>query len=273
VAGVKSAGGIRRTGTGRPIQAPQSGVPRGAATPGAIRVFDPTVQLEANATVVGDGLAAQLGLRSGGPLAFTDDLRVRRIGIGDFSVRLPLFSRWAIDLVAPVGDVDSCLIEFEPGAFDAGLTVLPAMLGDTQSQLDVARLAGSGRFTRSFAEEVGRRTTRLGWMVGGLLITMAAGIRAWTRKPEIGLYLATGGSRATVLFMHQVELFVVVTLAALSVVGWTLALNAASHPLSLPEVSFALRGPLLAYALALGTGWLGTLAVSRGSVAGMLRDR
>ena len=119
--------------------------------------------------------------------------------------RHPQVARWALEVVAPAGAMEQCWVEFTPGAYDAGLASAGAVFA-TRADPPAARpYRGEDEFRRDAGADFRERPQGTGWVLGALLIGAVGWLMTWFRRPEIGLYLALGTRRMSLLFLSAVE--------------------------------------------------------------------
>jgi hypothetical protein len=129
-------------------------------------------------------------------------------------------------------------------------------------------------FTRDPAAEWAARPQRNGWpLTGGLMAGLFA-LTAWFRRSELGLYLAIGTPRMSLMLMLAVEVMLLVSLAFLLSVAHAFAIAEALHQSpGLSEVFVVLRTAGSAGLLALAIAPVLAVLVVRGSIAELLKER
>ena len=250
---------------------------RAAGTEGALRVWDPrlrTVPAGGREMVVGLALAREMGLRVGSWLIPGGEEPALVTGVADVERRNPQVARWVLEVAPPAGAIEQCWVEFEPGAYEGGLAALPAVftIGDEGA---VARpYIRRDEFTRDPASEWESRPQKDGWPLAAGLVAGLFGLTAWFRRSELGLYLAVGTPRSSLMAMLAVEALVVVGFALALATGYAFAIDEAlRHAPGWDEAGIVLRTAGSAALLALAVAPVLGVLVVRGSIAELLKDR
>lgn len=275
---VLSAGGLAG---GRPVEtltAPETPIQSAAATSGAFAVWDPNraptgAELSSGA-VVGVALSEELGLRRGLDLLLEDGRKTRVAAVIDPTARTSLISRWILEPLAPAGTVDACWVEFSSGNLEPGLLLLEALFADSGEELAVRPLIRRDEFTRNPQIELINRPQARAWIPAGLLLGILFWLATWFRRAEIGLYRAVGTSGANLYFVGQVEAFVILLVAGVSSILWSMALHvlSAGWP-SLDQLLIVLRTMGSAALLAVLLAPMPWALIGRRALAGLLKDR
>lgn len=246
-------------------------------TPGILDVWDPGGQItaiEGRQLLVGEALAEELGLRRGSYAVPRGQDPAQVGGIVDAANRNPQVSRWAFELTPPEGRAEQCWVEFEPETYDAGLAALPALLTTGDEPAAARPYFRTDEFTRNPVAEFAARPQRDGWPLASALVAGMFALTAWFRRSELGLYLAVGTSRTALAFMLAVEAAILVLAGLALGLAYAFAIDGAlRHSPGWSEALLVLRSAGSAAVLGLVLAPLLALAVVRGSIADLLKDR
>jgi hypothetical protein len=224
--------------------------------------------------VAGPALADELGVRPG---LFVSTLAgpVAQIAfVLDTNSRNPQAGRWLIDVVPPAGTAQECWVEFRPGSFEGGLGSLAADFATGDKEPVVRRYIERDAFARDLASELAARPQRHGWIVVGVLLVGLLAMVAWFRRADLALYLAVGTSRWELLMMLAVEVIAVSVLGWIAGFCWALAVaRLAGISLSIDGTRLALETSASAALMVIVLAPVLSLAMVRGSIAGLLKDR
>lgn len=271
---VRAAGALTPTGTISLAASPQTLVQTATVTAGMVALLDRSAPASA-ATVVGDGLAAELGLRAGGSLP-TNDATLTVDAVAATAQRAPQLDRTIMRVVPPVGQAAQCWVELRPADHAGGVGTLDAWFdtGAAGSDLDVSALRTTNEFSRDPAAELRDRPQRNAWVIAGIALVVTGWLATWLRRAELGLHMALGGTRASLVVLAQMEALLL--LPAGAVVGGLWAAAAASVIDGLPSaaaLTLSARTAGSATALAVLLLPLGVLLAARHDVAALLKDR
>lgn len=139
-------------------------------------------------------LADQLGVSAGSYLNL-DGALTRVAQVAALDVRDPLLGRLAIYPSAPTGEVQSCVVQFDPGSYGAGASALADFFGGIKD-LKVAPFVPVNAGTVSPASQWRHRITRDAWAIGAVLAFLIYLLVSLLRRRELSVYLLTGTSGA-----------------------------------------------------------------------------
>lgn len=268
---VVASGGYRATDPVAPAMSPRVTFQRVEITAGLVELWDPAGLVVSGSYLVGQAAADELGLVSGSWLELNGVGRATT-AIVDPSARNPFVSRAIMDLVPPTGTVDECWIEFRPGAFEAGLAMLPAMFVADEPQL--RRAVDRGEFAEDPDERIASRITRFGWASATVVAAAVMALLSIVRRPETAVYRAFDMSRSGVVLMLQLETAVLAL--ACGALGACWALAGYSVLVDVPTVgqaALALRGSLLFMLALVACGPLVAAIAASGTPASLLKER
>ncbi len=275
--GVVAAGGVFSPELATFETAPGVLFQRAAITEGALQVWAPGLHQEGvagRAMVVGLALAEEMGLRVGSFAIPEGEAPALVTAVADVERRNPQVARWALELSPPAGGIEQCWVEFEPGAYEGGLAALPATFTSGDETAAARPYIRSDEFTRDPAAEWAARPQRNGWPLAAALVAGLFALTAWFRRSELGLYLAVGTPRSSLMAMLAVEALLVVGLGLALAVAYALAIDEAlRHSPGLEDVRIVLRTVGSAALLALAVAPVAAVLVVRGSIAELLKDR
>ena len=275
---VVSAGALMATELTSFTAAPGLLFQRAPISQGILEVWAPGRRIRAGdgrpALVAGAALADELGLRPGSFLQPVGGAPTEIVAVVDTQKRNPQASRWALEIVPPVGSVEACWVELSRDAYEAGIGTLPAFFAGGDEPPIVRRYRRRDEFTRDPLAEFRARPQRLGWVAAAGPVVGTFWLMTWFRRSELGLYLALGTGRATVATMLAVEAMVILTLAYVLGVAYGFALDAAlHHEPGFATALLAVRTSISAALLAAALAPLGALLFVRGTIADLLKDR
>ncbi len=270
---VVASGGMRGGREIRTANAPGTRVSRLEVTPGLVRIWDPDAN-EAPPTpgyLAGAAAAAELGLTTGGFVA-PDNGQLAAVTVIDPSRRNQFAARAFLDLVAPIGRLDQCWVEFQPQAFEAGLDWLPAVFTDDRAQ--ARRNVDRGQFATDPAQLLAARPQRWGWVAVGAIATAVITLMALFRRAETAVYRAFGLSMNGVLIAAQIETWILVVGSYLAAVTWTgVAYVLAFGPPGSDQIALALGTSTKAALTTLVLAPVLAAVVGTGAPASLLKDR
>lgn len=276
--GIVAAGSMRLIGQVSFSSAPGVLFQSVQVTSGALRVWAPRTFIPANvggpAYAVGPALAAELGLRPGLLLAPLGEEPATLAAVLDVGKRNPQSARWLADIAPPSGKAQECWVEFEPGAYDAGLASLAARFATGDREPLARPFTRRDQFTRDPSAELSARPQRYGWALVAAILVGLGVLVAWFRRAEYGLYLALGATRRQLLELLFMDSALVVTTAFVLGFLWACAIQ---RLLGEPLSGGALRlAAITAGSCALAVVALApvlALAAVRGNIAALLKDR
>lgn len=275
--GVLAAGAVFAPEPDTLETAPSVRFQRAAVTRGVLRVWDPRLRMEPSGErelVLGVALARELALRVGSWAIFEGQEPARVTGVAEVERRNPQVARWALEIVPPAGAIQECWVEFQPGAYERGLAALPAMFTTGDKEAIARPYIRRDEFTRDPAAEWASRPQKEGWPLAAAVVAGLFALTVWFRRSELGLYLALGTPRSSLMAMLAVEALLAVVFAVALAVAYALAIDEVlRHSPGWEEVRIVSRAggsaALLALALAPALGVL----VVRGSIAELLKER
>jgi hypothetical protein len=226
----------------------------------------------AGSYIVGTAVASELGLKPGLHLLGPDGA-IPVAQVIDTNRRNQEAVRAALTIAPPVGGTTECWAEFTPGAYEAGLAALPAVLATGDVEPNGIAYLRAGEFAVDLESELESRIQARGWPVVALLIAALFWIDAWFRRSEIGLYLAMSGGRSVVYVLVGVEALILIGASLVSGVTWAIAGQAIDSDVSWDAVRIAMQSALQVALLALVLAPLGGLLVARANIASLLKDR
>jgi hypothetical protein len=250
---------------------------RAAVTWGGLRVWDPAATLTpglGRQAFAGPALAAESGLRAGLSVIPLGEDPISVIGVLDVDRRNATLSRWLLVPAPPAGPVTECWVEFERGAFAAGAAALAAQLTTGDAEAVTRSYLRSDEFRRDPAAEFDRRPQRYGWVAAGGLMAGMIALTTWFRRAELGLYMAVGTPRSTLMVLLAWESLLVIATSVLMAVTYGFAVDAAlRHNAGWSELIIVARtvGSAALFALALAPA--AAVSVVRGNIADLLKDR
>lgn len=275
--GVVAAGGVFAASLATFATAPGVLFQRAPITEGILRVWDPVaapLRVQDRTLVVGLALAQEMGLRVGSYAVPAGEQPALVTAVVDTGRRNPQVLRWALDLSPPAGAIEQCWVEFEPGAFEAGLAALPAWFTTGDEEAVARPYVRRDEFTRDPAAEFATRPQRDGWPVAGLVIAGFVALTAWFRRSELGLYLAVGTRRSEMLMLLALETLLTLAAAFVLAFAYAFAIDVAlHHSPGWSEVVVVVRTTGSAALLTLIVAPLAAVPLVRGSIADMLKDR
>jgi hypothetical protein len=165
-------------------------------------------------------------------------------------------------------------VEFEPGAYEAGLGSLPSLMTSGDEEATARPYFRRDEFTRDPAADFGSRPQRNGWPLASGLLAGLIALATWFRRAELGLYLAVGTGRPALLFMLAIETLLVLVVGLLLALIYAFAIDEALHhsPGS-SELVIMFRTTASAALLAMVVAPLAAVAVVRGNIADLLKER
>lgn len=250
---------------------------RAAVTWGALRVWDPAATLNPGLgpqAFVGPSLAAESGLREGLYAALPGEEPVPVTGVLNVDRRNATLSRWLLVPVPPVGSATECWVEFERGAYTVGTSALAAQLTTADEEAVTRPYLRGDAFRRDPAAEFANRPQRNGWLAGGGLMVGMIALTSWFRRAELGLYLAIGTPRTTLMVLLAWESLFVIAASILIAVAYGFAVDAAlRHSAGWSEFTIVARTVGSAALLALALAPVAAISVVRGSIADLLKER
>lgn len=200
-------------------------------TTGILGVWAPGVQPNPSALIEGAALghaaASELGISDGMYLGIQGELPTPLVVV-NVELRNPQAARWVLQPMAPIGLAGSCWVEMEPGAANAGQTLLEHVFSTSGPDLVVRPWVALGDFARDPVAELARRPERVAWIAGGAILTLLTWLGLWFRRSEISLYRILGATRTGLWFQMQVEVMLVLGAAGTAGYLWASAAFGAS---------------------------------------------
>ena len=250
---------------------------RAPVTRGILRVWDPDRHVPVaggRQMVVGLALAEEMGLRTGSYAVPEGEEPALVTAVVDVARRNPQVARWLLEPAPPAGAAEQCWVEFEPGAYEAGVASLAARFTTGDEEAVARPYIRRDDFTRAPAAEWAARPQRNGWPLAGGLMAGLFALTAWFRRSELGLYLAIGTPRVSLLFMLAAEVLLLVAVAFALSVAYAFAIDEAlHHSAGRSEVWIVARTAGSAALLALVVAPVLGVLVVRGSIAELLKER
>lgn len=272
------AGGLRRESSTELTKAPGTLFQTASVTSGAPQVWaaDPPPHRDlVTGFVVGEQLAAELGLRAESLAVEIDGDEILRVGaVMSVENRYPEAARWLLTIAGPYGRVDECWVEFEPGILEAGLAAASATFRDV-SRIDARPLIRLDEFARDPVAEFASRPLAHSWLPVGLLMASLIWLITWFRRADVGLYRAMGTNTFDLWVLVQVESVVVYLLALVSGYAWGVLLFAIQQE-GFPgwdQLAVALRAVASAILLAIAVAAFAVVPLGRSQIANQLKDR
>jgi hypothetical protein len=249
---------------------------RAAITRGVLRVWDPGARVPAatgRQVVIGLALAEEMGLRAGSYAMPQGEEPALVTAVVDVARRNPQVARWLLEPAAPEGSAEQCWVEFEPGAYEAGVASLAARFTTGDEEAVARPYIRRDEFTRDPEAEFAARPQRNGWPLAGGLMAGLFALTAWFRRSELGLYLAIGTPRVSLMLMLSVEALLLVGFAFVLSVVYGFAIDEAlRHSPKWSELRIVLRTAGSAALLALAVAPVLAVLVVRGSIAELLKE-
>lgn len=255
------------------LSAPRSGFLVSRATPGALRVWDPSMSWSGDwGVVVGEAAAEELGLRPGMWVTFSNSWHSPVLAVPS-SKRNGESSRRIILLSPPTELSSRCWVEFTPAAFTAGTELLSAWFPVNRPTF-VRPLHRESEFTRDPEREFSTRPQRLAWLAVGIAGVLVLWYGSWARRTELALYAAMNLRASGRLLMTQTEALLQIAVAWLASMLWGTAAHVAA-------IGWPTQGQMALVARSSGSAALvmlilapfGVFVVTRRNVAQMLKDR
>ncbi len=275
--GVVAAGAVFAPEPDTLETAPSVRFQRAAVTRGVLRVWDPRLRMEPSGErelVLGVALARELALRVGSWAILEGQQPARVAGVAEVERRNPQVARWALEIVPPAGAIEECWVEFEPGAYEGGLAALPAIFTTGDKEAIARPYIRRDQFTRDPAAEWASRPQKDGWPLAAGVVAGLFALTAWFRRSELGLYLAVGTPRRSLMAMLAVEVLLVVVFAVALAIAYALAIAEVLRcSPGWDEVRVVSRTAGSAALLALALSPTLAVLVVRGSIAELLKDR
>jgi hypothetical protein len=215
-------------------------------------------------------LAKQLGVGVGSYLNIAG--RPRRVaGVFPFGQRDQLLGRIALLPSAPTGILQACYVQFAAADYTVGADALTQAFSSL-TNVTIEGLIARGPGLTSPATSWNQRSSRLGWLSAGFVLGAVMLLTARGRYHELSVYVLTGSWRSEVAVMYLCETQLVLGLAALSSIAWTLFLAALSHA-GWEPIHAALAAMCRALLFAAALAPLGIVPLFKRDLVRLLRER
>lgn len=224
---------------------------------------------------VGNNTARELGLANGSWLGVNQH-PTKRVVVVDVEARNPNATRWIFRTIPPSGRASSCWVEFSAWAAPYGEAMLGHWLGDSDSELAIEPLVSLNEFARDPQVELRERPQANSWVVVGMMLTTFVWVALWYRRSEFGLYRVLGTTRTQMLYMAQLETFLLVGLSGLAGHLWATFAFAfvGAVDLTIDQLAIAARTTASTLIITMVIGPSSLLLVSGGQrLSNMLKDR
>jgi len=275
---VVNAGGLRRSGSAELTKAPGTLFQTAIVTSGAPRIWSaqpPRHSDLAEGVVVGEQLAAEVGLSGSSVIAELHDGEVLHVGnVISVENRYPEAARWMLRIAGPVGRIDECWVEFAPRALEAGLAAASMVFGDV-SRIDARPLIRLDEFARDPQAELAQRPLANAWLPIGCALASLFWIITWFRRADIGLYRAVGTDTLSLWVLVQLEAVMIYLPTLISGYLWAVlvfALQKESFP-GWDQLTVAFRSVASAIALSIVLAPCAAILIGRSQIAIQLKDR
>lgn len=194
----RAVGGYATTDAASIARSPSTRYTRFLTTADALPVIAPGQTPPADilhGVVLGPAAADSLGVDLDDVLHVDGQPRRVAMVLSDGHLRVPLFER-AIVVVGRATTVDSCLVDVDRASADVDLLAARAVFGggpDIRASMYTQR----GDFAMTPQQALAARPLRTGWLPVGVLLGALLALDVWTRRSELAVQRATGGSVPT----------------------------------------------------------------------------
>lgn len=209
---VVSSGSINHAEAQRPLLLEDSPIQVGSVSPGFIDIISEGRIGTLNTVVSGSSLAKELGLSPGSSIDLVDESSVVITDVLEPTNRNIEQSRWVMILEHPTEPlVDSCWIETTS---ESNATVKAAIgsFFPTDRDLNVATISGAKDGIEAL-DDWENRPTASAWIVSGVSCSMILFFYYLIKRPEYSLYSFLGWSRARLMLLISLELFILTIIA------------------------------------------------------------
>lgn len=222
--------------------------------------------------VVGPAAANSLGVGVGDHLRVNGEARRIAMVMSVNSLRVPQLER-ALLTLGKATEVETCLIDVDRTTAGSSILAARAVFGGGRS-FRAAMYATRGEFGVPPAQALASRPQRAAWLPIGAVLGAVLALDTWTRRSELSVQRATGGSIPTMTAIVVATRAMQLLPAAVAALSASVATVVASQGgVVQDQVLLMTRQAAGCVAVALLTASLATAGTSVRSSAGTLKDR